>query len=135
MKTLNSDANSNHSPNQFSLVKKPDMELPNRFNTVNSEYFNKTRFNSVTNNTEKENEMKLQKFLKGTTYSIGKTGLNEIAISTAKQTFIQKNLGGPLPGRYNQEEQTGKTNANKVANITFNVNTPALNRTVDDRAD
>lgn len=55
MKTLNSDANSNHSPNHSTL----GMELPNRFNTVNSEFFNKTRFNSVMNTTEKENELKL----------------------------------------------------------------------------
>lgn len=84
MKTLNSDANSNHSPNQSSFVKKSEMELPSRFNTVNSEFFNKIRFSSVINTNEKENELKLQKFLKGTTYSIGKAGLSEVAISTAK---------------------------------------------------
>jgi hypothetical protein len=92
MKTLNSDANNNFSPTA-SLN-----NTSTRFNTVNSNYFNKTRFASeIVSNPD---EIKtLQKFLKSTSIKHGNADFEDV--STAKDSFTPVKSPEVIPGRFN----------------------------------
>ena len=117
MMTLNSDANGNVGLN--ASFDRAD----SRFNTVNAAYFNQKRFGSE--NRANAHEIKsLHKFLKSTSIKHGNTDFE--ASSTAKDSFTPLKLSVVAPGRYNQEEQTGMTNANKVGSIPLGPNSPTL---------
>jgi hypothetical protein len=123
MKTLNSDAN-NFSPS--ASIDRSD----SRFNTVNAAYFNQKRFGSE--NRANNHEIKsLHKFLKSTSIKHGNTEFEPK--STAKDSFTPQKHPDVAPGRYNQEEQTGLTNANKVGSIPFGPNSPKLREKAEAR--